>query len=230
MAKIYAKASGIIIWLREATPDSGQALEDIRIAAEQRAKLSINESAIIRLLERPWFQRIWVLQEVATARHMLIKYGPTEINGYAFYSGLSALNLSYKAHPDLQPLIRSVAYLIRGAVFRPRYATSRPGRFSLDICSLGQLVDIYHTRKATKRRDKIYALLGMSSNDPSITGLSANYEISWGQLFQQLVNFFFSERVSVDTWDDKEMALIRGKGYVLGEVSLVERDINREDR
>ncbi|KPA35313.1 het-protein, partial [Fusarium langsethiae] len=192
MAEIYSKASRVIVWLGGATPDSGQALEEIRIAAEQRTKpsptkpsptepspmkRSTNERAILRLLEGPWFKRIWVLQEVAAARH--------------------------------------------GAVFRPTCATGRPGRFSLDICPLGELVDMYHTRKATDRRDKVYALLGMSSDDPSIAGLSANYEISWGQLFQQLVNFFFSERVSVDTCDDKEIAVIRGKGCVLGEVSSV---------
>ncbi|UPL02155.1 hypothetical protein LCI18_013089 [Fusarium solani-melongenae] len=230
MAKIYAKASGVIVWLGEATPDSGKALEKIRMATQQRMKLPLNERAIIRLLERSWFQRIWVLQEVAAARHVLIKCGPTGIDGYAFCSGLSALNLSYETHPDLRPLIRSVAYLIRGAAFRPRCATGRLGRFSLDICSLGELIEMYHTHKATDRRDKVYALLGMSSDDPSIAGLSANYEISWGQLFQQLVNFFFSKRASVDTWDDKEMALIRGKGCIMGRVYSVERDIGREDR
>ncbi|EEU35470.1 uncharacterized protein NECHADRAFT_86213 [Fusarium vanettenii 77-13-4] len=230
MAKIYAKASGVIVWLGEATPDGGQALEDIRIAAAQRTKLSINESAIFRLLERPWFQRIWVLQEVAAARHVLIKCGPIEIDGYAFCSGLSVLNLSYEAHPSLQPLIRSVAYLIRGAAFRPRCATNRSGRFSLDICSLGELVDMYHTRKATEPRDKVYALLGMSSDDPSIAGLSVNYEISWGEVFKQLVNFFFPERVSVETWGGKEIAVIRGKGCALGQVSSVERDVDREDQ
>ncbi|KAH7230663.1 heterokaryon incompatibility protein-domain-containing protein, partial [Fusarium redolens] len=242
MAKIYAKASCVIVWLGGATPNSGQALEEIRIAAEQRTKRSINENAIFGLLERPWFQRIWVrkqalltksiqvLQEVAAARHVLIKCGPTEIDGYAFCLGLSALKLSYETHPDLRPLIRSVSYLIRGAVFRHRCAISRSGRFSLDIYHLGGLVDMYHTRQATDRRDKVYALLGMSSDDHSIAGLSANYEISWGRLFQQLVNFFFSERVSVDTWDDKEIAVIKGKGCVIGLVSSVKRDNDWEDR
>jgi hypothetical protein len=81
MAKIYTKASCVIVWLGGATPDSGQALEEIRIAAEQRTKPlptkplpkkplptkpSINESAILRLLERPWFQRIWVRKQAFT--------------------------------------------------------------------------------------------------------------------------------------------------------------------
>jgi hypothetical protein len=86
--------------------------------------------------------------------------------------------------------------------------------------SLCELVDLYHTRKATDRRDKVYALLGMSSDDPGIAGLSANYEISWGQLFERLIKLF-SEQVSADTWNDKEIAVIRGKGCVLGEVSSV---------
>ncbi|KAL3587424.1 hypothetical protein FPOAC2_13321 [Fusarium poae] len=245
MAKIYSKASRVIVWLGGATPDSGQALEEIRIAAEKRTKpsptkpsptkpsptepsptepspmkRSTNERAILRLLEGPWFKRIWVLQEVAAARHVLIKCGPTEIDGYTFCSGLDELDLSYKTYPELRPLIHSVSYLIKGAVFRPRCATGRSGRFSLDICPLGELVDMYHTREATDRRDKVYALLGMSSDDPSIAGLSANYEISWGQLFKRLIKFF-SEQVSADTWNDKEIAVIRGKGCVLGEVSSV---------
>jgi hypothetical protein len=71
MAKIYTKASRVIVWLGGATPDSGQALEEIRIAAEQRTKPSptkpsINESAILKLLEGPWFQRIWVRKQAST--------------------------------------------------------------------------------------------------------------------------------------------------------------------
>ncbi|KAL3587796.1 hypothetical protein FPOAC2_13695 [Fusarium poae] len=240
MAKIYSKASRVIVWLGGATTDSGQALEEIRIAAEKRTKpsptkpsptkpspteaspmkRSTNERAILRLLEGPWFKRIWVLQEVAAARHVLIKCGPAEIDGYTFCSGLDELDLSYKTYPELRPLIHSISYLIKGAVFRPRCATGRPGRFSLDICPLGELVDMYHTREATDRRDKVYALLGMSSDDPSMAKLSANYEISWGQLFKRLIKFF-SEQISADTWNDKEIAVIRGKGCVLGEVSSV---------
>ncbi|RYP04816.1 hypothetical protein DL765_010045 [Monosporascus sp. GIB2] len=89
---------------------------------------------------------------------------------------------------------------------------------------------MYHTRKATDPRDKVYALLGMSSDDRTVAGLSANYNIPWGELFEKLIHFVLSERVSVDTWDDKEIAVIKGKGCILGEVSSVERDIAWEDR
>ncbi|RYP10819.1 hypothetical protein DL764_000441 [Monosporascus ibericus] len=83
---------------------------------------------------------------------------------------------------------------------------------------------------AKEHHDKVYALLGMSSDDPAVAGLSADYEVSWRQLFRQLIHFILSKRVSVDTWDDMEIAVIKGKGCILGEVSSVERDTAWEDK
>lgn len=64
MAKIYAKASRVIVWLGEAAGDSDQVLEAIRKAAEEQNTNSAidktNQQSILTLLERPWFQRIWV--------------------------------------------------------------------------------------------------------------------------------------------------------------------------
>ena len=142
------------------------------------------------------------------------------IDGYAFCLGLDLLKDFYKARPDLQGLIGSVTYLIRGAIFRPNYATSMPGRPSLDICPLGELIDMYHTHKATKRHDKVYALLGMSSDNLSKAGLLPNYGLPWKELLQRLAKFLLHEKVSVETWGDKEMAVIKSKGCVLGKVSV----------
>ena len=97
-------------------------------------------------------------------------------------------------------------------------------RFSLSIRPLGVLVDMFHTRKATVALDKVYALLGMSSDDPSAAGLSADYNSSWETVFRKLVIFSLSSQISVETWDKKEVAVIRGKSYILGEVSEVEGD------
>ncbi|KAK3340829.1 heterokaryon incompatibility protein-domain-containing protein, partial [Neurospora tetraspora] len=231
MAKIYAKASRVIVWLGEEAAGSDQALEEIRIAAELSTRRLDNKAGILPLLQRPWFQRIWVLQEVAAARHILIKCGSAEVDGFAFCSGLNALNLSNELPADLQARILSVTYLIRGAIFRPKYATSQSDNFSLDIRPLGELIEMYHTREATDRRDKVYALLGMSSDNPTAAGLFADYKISWKQLFNKLIHFFLSELVSVvGLSDDKENAVIEGKGCILGEVSSVKRNATWEDR
>lgn len=64
MAEIYSKASRVIVWLGEAENDSDQALEEIRLAADETStEPLVNEptkQAILALLQRPWFERIWV--------------------------------------------------------------------------------------------------------------------------------------------------------------------------
>jgi hypothetical protein len=138
-------------------------------------------------------------------------YSSIEMDGYTFCSGLNKLELSYLAnHLDLQSLIRSVTYLIRGVIFRPKYVTSPLGGLSL-----GELIDMYYTREATKRHDKVYTLLGMSSNDANVAGLSPDYKVPWKILLQRLVEFILFKEVSIETWNKREIVVIKSKGYIL---------------
>jgi hypothetical protein len=157
----------------------------------------------------------------------LIVCGFTEIDGYAFCSGLTSLKLSYEAYAELHSLIPSVTYLIRGAISRPKYATS-PGRVSLNIRHLGELIDMYHTREATERHDKVFALLGMSSDDDIVPGLLPDYKVQLEQLFERLVKFLLYKEVFVEIRYDREMAVIKSKGCILGQVSSV-RSGDRQD-
>ena len=80
MAKIYAKASRVIVWLREAAATSGQALEDIRMSSSQQSLPldKTNKQAILDLIGRPWFQRIWVRRRARSTQvptnRVLIKF------------------------------------------------------------------------------------------------------------------------------------------------------------
>ena len=173
-----------------------------------------------------------VLQEIAAARHILIKCGIAEIDGYAFCSGLSVLR-PFDMRPDLQALIPPVAYLIRGAVFRRKHRgdeIGQPDRFSLNIRPLSELVDMYHTRKATILLDKVYALSGMSSDDPDAAGLKANYKAAWRDTFRKLIHFCLSDQISVSTWDRVEATVIEAKGYIFGEVSSAGEDATQHRR
>ncbi|KAK6600797.1 het domain protein [Botrytis cinerea] len=226
MAKIYSKASQVVVWLGEAADNSDLALEEIVIAANQSeiSSRKTTRKAIIALLQRPWFRRIWVLQEAAAARHILIMCGLVEIDGYAFCAGLNASNVYLEAYPRLQRLIRSVTYLMKEATLRPRYATSSSDNFSLDIRPLSELMETYYTREATDDRDKVYALLAMCSDSPTSAGLLPDYTILWEQLFQQLVRFILCKEINVRFPQDRKEAIIRSKGCVLGWVNSVEVD------
>jgi hypothetical protein len=88
--------------------------------------------------------------------------GSTQIDGYAFCLGLirlKLLGLFYIASPNLQTL-PLVVYLIERAGLRSKYISNLPERFSLNIRYLVELIDMSDVR------DKVYALLGMSSDNP----------------------------------------------------------------
>ena len=70
MAEIYARARYVLIWLGDAEDDGDEALEAICLAgeiperdslrAETLSRMETSSEKIIKLLRRPWFQRIWV--------------------------------------------------------------------------------------------------------------------------------------------------------------------------
>jgi hypothetical protein len=156
-----------------------------------------------------------VLQEVAAARHILIKCHLAEIDGYAFCLGLEQMRMDFMDRKT-QTRISSTLYLIKTATLRPKRVDSTSARFSLQIRPLIDLVELYNVREATDRRDKVYALLGMSTDMP--TGIVPDYRISWAELFSRLVRSAIHDCISVDTWDKYETAVIRSKGYILGRV------------
>lgn len=141
-----------------------------------------------------------------------------DIDGYAFSAGLDALNLALE-DPEMQSRIRSAVYLMKGAGLRPKHVATRSNRFSLNIRPFGELMDMYHNRKATDLRDKAYALLGMSPDIPA--GLSPNYSISWRDLFRQIVHSIIGTQASVKTWDKRQIAVIKSMCRVIGIVSSV---------
>jgi hypothetical protein len=64
MAKIYGQANRVVVWLGETADNSNQALEEIRVAGSKISTNSLDketmQQAILALLQRPWFRRIWV--------------------------------------------------------------------------------------------------------------------------------------------------------------------------
>ncbi|KAF7945879.1 uncharacterized protein EAE97_004917 [Botrytis byssoidea] len=202
MARIYNSASRVVVWLGEEIEEIKGVLEDIQVASNEKpgrnSKEVVKKEHIIKFLQNPWFQRIWVLQEVAVAQHVVIMCGSITIAGSAFCAGVKSLELSYTDSPELQTL-PSVIEIIERAGLQPKFKANSQEIFSLKIRSLAELIDMFHIRQATDRRDKVYALLGMSSEDPEKAGLQPNYETSWEEVLQQLVKFILGIKPNIYT-------------------------------
>jgi hypothetical protein len=118
----------------------------------------------------------------------------------------------YNESPGLRRLIRSVTYIMRGVIFKPQ----RGSWVSNAVCPLSGLIDMYHTHEATLRSDKVYALLGMSSDDFCNTALEPDYRVPWKDLFETLIRHVLCKELSVEAQPGAESAAIGGEGYILG--------------
>ena len=145
------------------------------------------------------------------------------MDGYALCLGTQALEKFCVEQPQILSSIRPVNYLIQGAIFRPRGR----GQTLTGTNSLRELIDMYHTHEATLRSDKVYALLGMSSDGITKAGLSPNYNISWKELFEALIRFLLGENVVVEASPDAETAVINSKVYVLGSIDSIKNGVSR---
>ncbi|CAP70592.1 uncharacterized protein PODANS_3_6560 [Podospora anserina S mat+] len=214
MAQIYSKAARVIVWLGEAEDDGDKALEQLRqLASDDTKDGDTPNREVISLLRRSWFRRIWV----AAARSIVIKCGSVEIDGHAFAVALDSKLLPRICHtlPPLHSLVQSLTHLMKGAVFRQK--TVGEGAFPpLQGRPIGELVDMYHNREATVLHDKLFALYGMA-----IPSFTPDYSISWDEVLRQLSRRILGSTQLIRTWKNTEMAVIRGKGALLGRVAEV---------
>ncbi|KAH6031783.1 hypothetical protein HBI83_022120 [Parastagonospora nodorum] len=244
MAMIYGFAKRTIVWLGEETEGSDIALEAIRFAGNKRDSIFNDNNgssgragadegyvrnAIASLLQREWFERIWVLQEVAAARHIVVVCGPTEIDGYALCLGLEQMG-STGDNATSYARARPVLALIQGAIFRSQIRSWESDMVALDICSLEELISMYSAHRTTHSHDKIYALLGMSTDDITRSGLLPDYSVPWEELMRRLLTFILGKEICIKSGTHREEVEITGRRCIIGSVSSITRNSNGSQR
>ncbi|KAK6815152.1 hypothetical protein RU639_008457 [Aspergillus parasiticus] len=189
MRTIYAQASCVIVWRGDSINHRNSSKLFITDEsafhgpsnAQNMTKAHDDHDACLMLLQRNWFRRIWVLQEVGVARCISIMCGHVEMNGYTFCKGFGKLELSSSLLRHIHPVI----YLMRDAILRPKYRPDSRGTLSI-----GELIDMYQNHDATLQHDKVYALLGLSAEDPRTPALKPNYALPWNDVFKQSLPTF----------------------------------------
>ncbi|KAF1966602.1 hypothetical protein BU23DRAFT_661806 [Bimuria novae-zelandiae CBS 107.79] len=204
MANIYRRAFRVIVWLGDEIEGTWSAFEAIRLRSSSFEGTPV-PYALLELLHRPWFRRVWVLQEVAAARRLWITCGSQGIDGYSFCLGLKALQPMYNTLPEFN-LVPCITFLVRQ---------------DNAVAPLGQLLDMYHTHEATKRHDKIFALLGMRTDNLETEELEPDYDLPWSQLYCRVLRTILHNEIDVKTWDNSEVAMIQCRLRILGEIESV---------
>ncbi|KAH8889152.1 HET-domain-containing protein [Thozetella sp. PMI_491] len=173
MAEVYSRASRTVIWLGLATEDSDLAMETVAqvkpgdlSAAQFDDEMDRRLRAVTQLLRRPWWTRIWVLQEAFLSKKPIARCGSREIPFEAFVAFKGACDKSHwHTHDKWRPY-----QLFDSVPFTPClsnwHATKKELASSDGGASLfAWIVSMSGKFEATEVRDKIYALLAMSLSE-----------------------------------------------------------------
>ncbi|KAF7557461.1 hypothetical protein G7Z17_g674 [Cylindrodendrum hubeiense] len=131
--------------------------------------------AFQQLLRRPWFRRVWVIQEVASARAASIMCGWKTISTRTFTQIPPLLKITPDAHTQ------AVLDVMPGFL---RKSTWWSHRHDLSV-----LLEKFYHSEANDPRDKVYALLGISSDACKNGVFQPNYERATHEVIQDTMSF-----------------------------------------
>jgi hypothetical protein len=182
MDKIYSNAKSVVVFLGKATEHTEQAFQILKYFIERDEEkeeppwsfthLSDVEKSLQDIMTRPWFTRIWTVQEAALAQHTTLVCGD--------------FTLSWRG--DL-PTLRSIVFRIKAEAISPYFsATSWDGSKVLNWAPLLDILETqmrqaarregvtlqrnqldiaydFRDRQSTNPRDKYFAVFNIMRND-----------------------------------------------------------------
>ncbi|KAI0552388.1 heterokaryon incompatibility protein-domain-containing protein [Xylaria curta] len=163
-----------------------------------------NFAAIGQIFLRPWFRRVWVLQEAA-ANNVTFLCGHERVSKIGLYLGslvivalANGLGASYETVGDNHPFWETLS----GANFisrrTMRLVTSQRTHFRLQDLLLETSANLGEwTYEATDPRDRVFALLGLSS-DGSLLDISCDYDRPCRAIYTEVAEKILTQSNSLD--------------------------------
>lgn len=213
MAQIYRRAERTIVWLGPASEDSDNAIEFLHLLRRNKFRLedidgdmmqemrSISVrprwTALENLLVRPWWKRVWTVQELTIARTATFFCGTASISRSDFKTAMYSVWLCGRWERRI--LSRAAFY---PAWNRRRlhmwYNTDRQAASDGPVRELPLIgmMAFCGDHSATDPRDRIYSLLGLARDRHLVP--QPNYELDVTTIFIQLVHSFINIHKSLD--------------------------------
>ncbi|KUI72541.1 Heterokaryon incompatibility protein 6, OR allele [Cytospora mali] len=196
MRLVYQNAERVLIWLgpsdmkideffRTINASSLRRLEhlprDFVGATQDKDWYDRCQSVFYELEKRPWFRRVWILQEVASAKEAIIMCGHNSISTRLFVMIPSMFGLAVSVR------CQAVLDIMPGYSRRRSWRDTQP--------DLHTLLIMFVASEATDERDRIYALLGISSDACDSEDLLPDYTKSIHQVVQDTISYVLFHEV-----------------------------------
>ncbi|KAF7516735.1 hypothetical protein G7054_g14035 [Neopestalotiopsis clavispora] len=188
MSVIFSHATQTIAWLGREENNSALAMQTL--AAKQcpqeltsTVSLAQRWTAIDALFSRPYFERMWIVQEVLLSQRLLLLCGPSFCSWHDIIWFQNQEQMWKKE--DLHIISRWPSTLISTKGYLNRHHSTE------SVQKLQYLLLHVRDRQCLDKRDKIYALLGIiNQSSDSDARLEADYTISIAELYLRMITFF----------------------------------------
>lgn len=205
MGDIFSRAEQVVFWLGHATSDINLVLTALKRLERRTHKESCsswllsderwlklwsetqpdwNEAVHDRqrqgleeLIQRPWFKRVWILQEVANAKRAVVCAGNRMVGSRIFVLAPMLIDVDPDSH------CQAVLDIMPGP--------SRNSSWWSQKRDLYMLLQRFSYSQASDPRDMIYALLGISSDEADAYNLRPDYTKSTEQVIDDATSVLF---------------------------------------
>ncbi|KAI3400801.1 hypothetical protein diail_2010 [Diaporthe ilicicola] len=176
MKQIYSMASNVYIWLGPESENSRLAMDFLANEGTKPLKRQVDDyrpiwdmpegKAIRDLCERPYWSRMWIIQEIIHANRLTVWCGSQRLDWPVFdrlYLTLKALQEtnSIDRHEFAMDILQSPAFVMlwqRAHWRHPETPTPK----------LQTLIEIFQSWNCTDLRDKVYALVSMADEKTAV--------------------------------------------------------------
>jgi len=155
MSNIYSAALGVVAWIGRAADGSDEVFRFVK-ARHMAEWLSLPargsrlDIALAAIWERPYWHRLWIVQEFILAQKLFIQCGGS-ITSWIAFSSFIFFQAEFAERSTIPPLHIYALF------------SERKWRFGLRR-DLSRLIDVFGTFESEDIRDKVYAVLGIAES------------------------------------------------------------------
>lgn len=221
MTAIYRHAHKVVLWVGEdmvahggwrATVPAEQLFDrlinaDRELEAQEPLDQEMAEWGIsfMGFINRPWFQRMWVIQESVVNIITEITCGRAAVPWFAFLWAVDScaplLRLPVHAGPVTIHHMANVTALSTCFTLARSWRHTNPLPDEIGHCIVKILFALDGKFDSTDPRDRLYAILGLipgASESLAAAGLPVDYSRSAADVFRQLAVYLITQRRSLD--------------------------------
>lgn len=214
MAEIYQRCKSVVAYIGMPTPDSQLGLEILSYFANSGGQIGDEntpwhyldgnavQAALRDILERPYFQRVWVVQEAALAPQIRMQVGHLffEWSGGAstrkFLAGIKLAELSPSWQQSAELGEHIDFRLIREMLEQSLAAEAKRN----GVVKSPSFLDVVHSirhRQVADPRDRIYGVMSLVT-PAEVAEMVPDYGMSWEKTYQRFYEFALRQ-VSMDS-------------------------------